>query len=121
MGVYNHTLPTSDNRRLDRAGGWGFQTPGGLPGYQVRERGSWSPLTSEVGNSYSLSLPLPRGMGGALSPAVGTLQPANQSDPTLAKGWREGPEKEEELELMYDPQLNCFYDPHTCKYYELIS
>ncbi len=26
-----------------------------------------------------------------------------------------------ELELMYDPQLNCFYDPITCKYYELIQ
>lgn len=26
-----------------------------------------------------------------------------------------------ELELMYDPQLNCFYDPVTCKYYELIQ
>lgn len=27
--------------------------------------------------------------------------------------------KPDELELMYDPQLNCFYDPLTCKYYEL--
>lgn len=23
------------------------------------------------------------------------------------------------LELMYDPVLNCYYDPHTDKYYEL--
>ena len=29
--------------------------------------------------------------------------------------------KADELELMYDPQLNCFYDPVTCKYYELIQ
>lgn len=27
---------------------------------------------------------------------------------------------EEELDLMYDPCLNCYYDPNTCKYYELI-
>jgi hypothetical protein len=26
---------------------------------------------------------------------------------------------EEELELMYDPILNCYYDPLTNKYYEL--
>lgn len=29
--------------------------------------------------------------------------------------------KADELELMYDPQLNCFYDPVTCKYYELVQ
>ena len=29
--------------------------------------------------------------------------------------------KADELELMYDSQLNCFYDPITCKYYELIQ
>jgi len=26
---------------------------------------------------------------------------------------------EEELDLLYDPVLNCYYDPKTCKYYEL--
>lgn len=25
----------------------------------------------------------------------------------------------DELELVYDPDLNCFYDPNTGKYYEL--
>ena len=25
----------------------------------------------------------------------------------------------EELDLMYDPMLNCYYDPGTNKYYEL--
>ncbi|CAC5379788.1 Uncharacterized protein C3orf67 homolog [Mytilus coruscus] len=29
-------------------------------------------------------------------------------------------DNEEELDLMYDPCLNCYYDPNTCKYYELI-
>ena len=25
----------------------------------------------------------------------------------------------EDLDLMYDPMLNCYYDPKTNKYYEL--
>ena len=28
-------------------------------------------------------------------------------------------QSEDELELVYDPDLNCFYDPNTEKYYEL--
>ncbi|XP_077982814.1 protein CFAP20DC-like [Glandiceps talaboti] len=27
---------------------------------------------------------------------------------------------EEELELLYDPCLNCYFDPKSCKYYELV-
>jgi len=27
---------------------------------------------------------------------------------------------DEELDLLYDPQLQCFYDPVTCKYYKLL-
>lgn len=27
---------------------------------------------------------------------------------------------EEELDLLYDPVLNCYYDPQTHKYYELL-
>jgi len=27
---------------------------------------------------------------------------------------------DEELDLLFDPQLQCFYDPRTCKYYKLI-
>ena len=27
--------------------------------------------------------------------------------------------KNEDLDLMYDPMLNCYYDPKTNKYYEL--
>jgi len=26
---------------------------------------------------------------------------------------------DEELDLLFDPQLQCFYDPRTCKYYKL--
>ena len=65
-----------------------------------------------------------REMGGALSPAVGML--TQQSDLGSAED-EEGEEEEGggagggELELMYDPQLNCFYDPNTYKYYELIQ
>ena len=29
------------------------------------------------------------------------------------------PSKEEELDLLYDPCLNCYFDPRTHKYYEL--
>lgn len=28
-------------------------------------------------------------------------------------------EPHDELDLMYDPMLNCYYDPKTNKYYEL--
>ncbi|XP_014676169.1 PREDICTED: uncharacterized protein C3orf67 homolog [Priapulus caudatus] len=28
-------------------------------------------------------------------------------------------EQEEMLDLLYDPTLNCYFDPNTCKYYEL--
>ena len=43
---------------------------------------------------------------------------------TRAVTGSEGPgslesDKEEELDLLYDPVLNCYYDPQTCKYYEL--
>lgn len=29
------------------------------------------------------------------------------------------PEAEDELDLLYDPCLNCYFDPKTGKYYEL--
>ena len=53
-------------------------------------------------------------MGGLLSPVLldtGHSTGIEQTDHAKA----------DELELMYDPQLNCFYDPITCKYYELRS
>jgi len=59
-------------------------------------------------------------MGGMLSP-LASLETA-----PLGQDVKEGEGQQErggadELELMYDPQLNCFYDPGTCKYYELIQ
>jgi hypothetical protein len=50
-------------------------------------------------------------MGGALSPEL-------QDGPVLAD---QSNGSDEELELMYDPQLRCFFDPQTHKYYELIQ
>ena len=41
---------------------------------------------------------------------MSTSRPADTADPD--KG-------EQELELVYDPELNCFYDPTNGKYYEL--
>jgi len=29
-------------------------------------------------------------------------------------------QEDEELDLLFDTQLQCFYDPKTCKYYKLI-
>ena len=51
-------------------------------------------------------------MGGALSP-----EPLNQSDLVLDQS----NQSDEELELVYDPQLKCFFDPKTHKYYELVQ
>ena len=48
---------------------------------------------------------------------IGTL--TDQSDLGVLGAWPD--EGTDELELMYDPQLNCFYDPQTCKYYELVQ
>ncbi len=31
----------------------------------------------------------------------------------------ENTDEEEELDLFYDPVLNCYFDPKTQKYYEL--
>lgn len=66
-------------------------------------------------------------MGGMLSPAVldGFGVPGVEDQD--GEGGVRGKEAKgegvgtEELELMYDPQLNCFYDPVTYKYYELIQ
>lgn len=67
-----------------------------------------------------------RGMGGLLSPPL--LDSGRIATPiTEDYGHKHtvddhsGVSKEEEIELMYDPHLNCFYDPITCKYYELLQ
>ena len=50
-----------------------------------------------------------------LSPMMGTLTDQPDFPVDAVEPSNEG----EEVELMYDPQLNCFYDPVTFKYYEL--
>lgn len=55
-------------------------------------------------------------MGGMLSPALLETGIGTESIDAEAQST-----KPDELELMYDPQLNCFYDPVTCKYYELMQ
>ena len=30
-------------------------------------------------------------------------------------------DEEDELDLLFDPVLNCYFDPKTCKYYELVG
>ena len=66
-------------------------------------------------------------------PVAASVAPlTNTSSNEVAEGWnndsysgetadscnRSG-ETEDEVELMYDPTLECFYDPKTCKYYVL--
>jgi len=34
-------------------------------------------------------------------------------------GMRDNGDEEEDLELIYDPILNCYWDPQNNKYYEL--
>ena len=61
----------------------------------------------------------PAASGGAHASAGGAGAPSAD----LADGRRDGREnaegKHEDLDLMYDPMLNCYYDPKTNKYYEL--
>ncbi len=76
---------------------------------------SWTERLHDVAASPPFDSLDMRALGGTLSPAV-TM--TDQRDRGAQGAWQEG---ENELELMYDPQLNCFYDPQTCKYYELVQ
>lgn len=58
-------------------------------------------------------------MGGAISPTIGrttevSCVQAQQGE--VKEGWS----GDQELELVYDAQLNCYFDPITHKYYELV-
>merc|ERR1712216_20441 len=72
--------------------------------------------------SRSGSMPLPGG------PCASAAPPHISHVDESALGWSHDPTAEaemaredgrEELDLMYDPMLNCYYDPRTNKYYEL--
>ena len=59
--------------------------------------------------SPSLQDPLDiSGMGGPSSPEA-----------TISMTTEQDEDEEEKIELVYDQDLNCFYDPNTGKYYEL--
>ncbi|XP_062522796.1 protein CFAP20DC-like [Corticium candelabrum] len=70
-----------------------------------------------------------RAMGGMLSPPIPLQQPSDEhqleDDQPEANGNTsesdnaDNTDSEEELEVLYDPCLNCYYDPKTHKYYEL--
>ena len=45
-------------------------------------------------------------------PCLGPVQTLSLDDPS-------GDKKEEMLDLLYDPDLGCYYDPKSQKYYEL--
>ena len=47
-------------------------------------------------------------MGGPSSPEA-----------TISMTTEQDEDEEEKIELVYDQDLNCFYDPNTGKYYEL--
>ena len=58
-------------------------------------------------------------MGGMLSPV---LLDTGQEPTSDGEGDTiDSSQQVDEIELMYDPQLNCFYDPLTFKYYELVQ
>ena len=59
-----------------------------------------------------------------LSPPVTLMAPLADefvSEQQPMEGWQglTTVDKDDEVELMYDATLNCFYDPKTCKYYVL--
>lgn len=59
-----------------------------------------------------------------LSPPVTLMAPLADefvSEQQPKEGWQglTTVGKDDEVELMYDATLNCFYDPKTCKYYVL--
>ncbi|KAK3579069.1 hypothetical protein CHS0354_029929 [Potamilus streckersoni] len=90
---------------------------------EMKSRMSSDTLTSSNPRDWS---------GGVFSPPI--VLPHEQRDQTLSNSLDDismsslSPRKpltdadkteEDELDLLYDPCLNCYYDPVTCKYYEL--
>lgn len=58
-------------------------------------------------------------MGGTLTPALANTLTEQPDFPSDVAG--DVKDNDQELDLMYDSQLNCFYDPVTNKYYELVQ
>ena len=65
-----------------------------------------------------------RRMGGSMSPVM-EMDIGGGGGGGGGESWQEEEGERggdvDELELVYDSQLNCFYDPFTSKYYELIQ
>jgi hypothetical protein len=87
---------------------------------------NWQPEHASAHNQLSN----PREMGGMLSPPIPLQHPSDdpQSDHPGDQQEMNGrvdqatgseTDSEEELEVLYDHVLNCYYDPKTHKYYEL--
>lgn len=51
-----------------------------------------------------------------LSPTINVMPTFSADDEQLANNGNTG---EMELDLLYDPCLNCYFDPKSHKYYEL--
>ena len=85
---------------------------------------------NKLRQDFSLSQSNPRDWGNVFSPPIvlpGNInqnphkKPVNKPIPEVnqvpAGSDTDG---EEELDLLYDPCLNCYFDPKNCKYYELV-
>lgn len=96
--------------------------------YQEEMRGEFLNHSNprDWGNVFSPPIVLPSQKGSSsLSPSA--LQVNNQKD--TFPGRNVAPpssreqgdtDEEDELDLLYDPVLNCYFDPKSCKYYELV-
>ncbi|CAG5120807.1 unnamed protein product, partial [Candidula unifasciata] len=88
-------------------------------------------------SSDTLTSSNPRDWSGVISPPIGPMSGRQNlegtmegisddlSDDAAALGQRskgnKTSEEEEKLDLLFDPKLNCYYDPKTKKWYELVS
>ncbi|XP_060065672.1 protein CFAP20DC-like [Ylistrum balloti] len=85
---------------------WGMFSPP-LPVFQSQLKSSNEDFSIGSNN------PSPRKEPSDLSPRKAGLSAVGCQDTT-------DDESIEELDLLYDPCLNCYYDPRSCKYYELV-
>lgn len=83
-------------------------------------------------SSDTLTSSNPRDWSSVFSPPIilpsdrdlqGTLEGLEDLNEAGADAHTTGPSasEDEELDLMFDPNLNCYYDPKTLKYYELAT
>jgi len=53
------------------------------------------------------------------SPAAAHPAPARDRRPDIGGGGAPVDDHSDDLDLMYDPMFNCYFDPKTNKYYQL--